>query len=54
MFFRVFLILGVFAMTYWALGTFRILRREGTRNRLRLFLAAAIAFWATGMVLGPR
>lgn len=53
-FVRVFMIVGVFVMTYWALGTFHLLRRQGARNRLRLFLAAALTIWASGMVFGLR
>ena len=55
---RVFLRLALgaamFGLIYWMLGTFRALRRQGLRNRLRLLLAAMVAMWVTGMVLVPR
>ncbi len=50
---RVLLILAVFVVGYWALGAFAFLRLRGLPARLRWVLAAAMALWAGGVLIGP-
>lgn len=47
---RAILILSIFFVMYWVLGTFRFLRANGMRNRIRWGLAAVFALWAGGLM----
>ena len=50
MFLRALLILGVFGLCYWCLGTFAFMRIRGLPHTARWVLSILLALWTGGFL----